>query len=228
MAVVASFAAFAPLSYATRAIAGGDRRARFPSGWPRCTSGRSLGSATTGVGRALARLAMATGPPGGAPVPFALSGVSRSARHPGGRARRLRAGGRSSSGSTRSPAGTASGMRVVDAARSCGIAARWPRLHGRGDLGRVRPVGGARGRRVRRAARRSARARPRGCGTGHDTLTLTTAPSARSWPRRSSASRFFQIFAAALASRARTVDVHRAVGPGASDPSPRFHSGFGD
>jgi hypothetical protein len=38
----------------------------------------------------------------------------------------------------------------------------------------------------------------------------------------------FQILAAALARQARKVDVHRAVGPGASDPGPRFNSGFED
>jgi hypothetical protein len=38
----------------------------------------------------------------------------------------------------------------------------------------------------------------------------------------------FQILAAAFARQARKVDVHRAVGPGASDPGPRFNSGFED
>ncbi len=38
----------------------------------------------------------------------------------------------------------------------------------------------------------------------------------------------FQILAAALARQARKVDVHRAVGPGASEPGPRFNSGFED
>jgi hypothetical protein len=38
----------------------------------------------------------------------------------------------------------------------------------------------------------------------------------------------FQVLATALAGQARQVDVHRAVGPGASDAGPRFNSGFGD
>lgn len=38
----------------------------------------------------------------------------------------------------------------------------------------------------------------------------------------------FQVLATALAGQARRVDVHRAVGPSASDPGPRFNSGFSD
>ncbi len=38
----------------------------------------------------------------------------------------------------------------------------------------------------------------------------------------------YQLLAAALAGRARTVNVHRPVGPSASDPGSRFNSGFED
>jgi hypothetical protein len=38
----------------------------------------------------------------------------------------------------------------------------------------------------------------------------------------------FQVLAAALGGQAREVDVHRAIGAGASDPSPRMRSGFED
>jgi hypothetical protein len=65
-------------------------------------------------------------------------------------------------------------------------------------------------------------------GTGRDTLALTTGALGALVASTLLAFALFQILAAALAGRARRVDVHRAVGPGASDPGPRFHSGFGD
>jgi hypothetical protein len=65
-------------------------------------------------------------------------------------------------------------------------------------------------------------------GTGQDTVALTASALGALVASTLLAFALFQILAAALAGKARSVDVHRPVGPGASDPSPRFHSDFGD
>jgi hypothetical protein len=65
-------------------------------------------------------------------------------------------------------------------------------------------------------------------GRTQDTLALSAAALGALVASTLVTFAVFQILAAALARQARQVDVHRAVGPGASDPGPRFNSGFED
>jgi hypothetical protein len=65
-------------------------------------------------------------------------------------------------------------------------------------------------------------------GRNQDTVALTSAALGALVASTLVTFALFQILAAALARQAREVDVHRAVGPGASEPGPRFNSGFED
>jgi hypothetical protein len=65
-------------------------------------------------------------------------------------------------------------------------------------------------------------------GREEDTVALTAAALGALVASTLVTFAVFQILAAALARHARKVDVHRAVGPGASDPGPRSNSGFED
>ena len=74
-------------------------------------------------------------------------------------------------------------------------------------------------------ARRGAR---RGAGATQDMIALTATALGALVTSTLVMFALFQILAAALAGQAREVNVHRAVGPSASDPGPRFNSGFED
>ena len=65
-------------------------------------------------------------------------------------------------------------------------------------------------------------------GRDPETLALTAAALGALVASTLVTFAFFQILAAALARQARKVDVHRAVGPGASDPGPGSSSSFED
>jgi hypothetical protein len=65
-------------------------------------------------------------------------------------------------------------------------------------------------------------------GRDQDTVALTSAALGALVAATLVTFALFQLLAVALADRARKVDVHRAVGPGASEPGPRFDSGFED
>jgi hypothetical protein len=64
-------------------------------------------------------------------------------------------------------------------------------------------------------------------GRNQDTVALTSAALGALVACTLVTFAVFQILAAALARQARKVDVHRAIGPGASEPA-RFNSGFED
>jgi hypothetical protein len=65
-------------------------------------------------------------------------------------------------------------------------------------------------------------------GRDNDTLALTAAALGALVASTLVTLAIFQLFAAALARRARSVDVHRALGPSGSEPGPRSNSGFED
>jgi hypothetical protein len=65
-------------------------------------------------------------------------------------------------------------------------------------------------------------------GHGADILALTVAAVGALAACTLATFGIFQLLAVALADWARTVDVHRAIGPGASESAPRFDSGFDD
>jgi hypothetical protein len=65
-------------------------------------------------------------------------------------------------------------------------------------------------------------------GTDQETLALGVAALGALVTSTLVTLAVFQILATALGGQARRVDVHRAVGPSASEPGPRFNSGFSD
>jgi hypothetical protein len=225
VAVVATFAAVVPLSYASRAILAATAGA-IPLGLAAVHLGPLARLGDVGVGHALAGLAMVLGLPAALlfrsryralPEARIILGVALAASAPAAVLAALDA----------IAPGTASAMRVIDGAMLVSIA-----LGGLGFMGAETSAGCAQwaalvvGAFVAGPALRAGDAAWR--GTGHDTLTLTTAALGALVAATLLGFALFQLFAAALAGRARAVDVHRAVGAGASDPSPRFHSGFSD
>jgi hypothetical protein len=225
IAVVAAFAAFVPLPYATRAVLAGLAGA-IPLTMGACRLGPLARLGDEGVWRALAMLAMATA------LPTAL--LFRS-RYRAFRAARVILGaalavslpavvllalGALDGGQTLAARGIAAVGLAGAAAATLGFmgpetsagCAQWAAL-----------VVGA------YAARPSLRAGMAAwSGRDQDTLALTAAALGALVAATLVTFALFQVLAAALASQARQVDVHRAVGPGASDPSPRFDSDFSE
>jgi hypothetical protein len=217
-AVVAAIAAFAPLPYAVRAVVAAVAGA-VPLGMGASGLGPLARLGDEGFFPAIAMLAMATA------LPAAL--VFRA------RYRAFRAA-RAILGVALAVAAPALGLLVacaVDGAQPLGdraIAVVGILGAAAGTLGFMGPETSAGcmqwaalvvGAYVARPAWRAISAA--WSGRDQDTLALTTAALGSLVALTLVVFAFFQILAAALARQARNVDVHRAIGPGASDPGPR-------